>query len=679
MSAEALERMLAPRTIAVIGATPTEGKAGNALMHSLASFTGTVYPVHPNAREVLGRTAYNDVRGIPEAVDLVLLAVPAAIVPGAVAACAEASVGGVVIHAGGFAESGTDGAALQRCTADAVAGTETRILGPNTSGFIVPALSLCATFVRSAANLRSGPLAIVAQSGGVNHALAFGAEQEGLGIRLAVGLGNAVDLGFADILDYLSADEQVGVIALAIEGLGDGREVTSAIERLVDRVPVVALKLGRNDVSAFAQSHTGALTGSYEVTRAALRQAGAVVVDDTTALLDAARALSARRMAPRHSPGVGIITAQAGPGLLLADTLTTEGVHAPELPLPVQERLRELLGELTFLRNPVDTGRPGPTFAEVVQTVAQSEGIDALAVYLLDEPDAIDPRAVLSDANLGPVVLGTAGPSPDLVALRDDLAQIGVAVMPTPERTAAAVAGLIRDAESAARRVQNAPVTAAPQTGDLDGTSWDESRSKDLIARLGISTPRRCVCSTADEVAAAAQTIGFPVVLKLLHPQITHKTELGAVKVGLRDHVELAEAVVTLDAIPVDSPGKYLVESMAPPGPELIIGALRDPVFGPIVMLGAGGVNAEIISDTTIRLAPLSVAEAGTMLAGLASAPLYRGHRGAEPVDEQQLAEALSALGSVLVARSDLAEIEINPLRVTSGGLVALDALVVAA
>jgi acetyltransferase len=677
VSRSSLSRLFAPRTIAVVGASPTAGKAGNALMHSLAAFPGDVHPVHPTAEEVLGRPAYGDVRAIPHAVDLALLAVPAGVTPRAVAQCVEAGVGGIVVHAGGFAESGDDGVALQEATAAALDGSPTRLLGPNTSGFLAPPLGLCASFVASAQAISSGPLAIVAQSGGVNHALAFAAAAEGLGVHLAVGLGNAADVGFADVLDHLALDDEVGVVALAIEGLSEGRAVVAAIERLADRVPVVALKVGRTDVNAFAQSHTGALTGSYAVTRSALRQAGAVVVDDTTALLDAARALVARRLRPNASPGVAVVTGQAGPGLLLADALASAGAHAPELPVAVQDDLRRLLGDLTYLRNPVDTGRPGASFRAVLDVVAAADGIDATAVYLLDEPDAIDTRAVLGAPSPGPVVLGTAGRSRDVVALRDDLARSGVAVLPSPERAAAAIAAVVRDAQAAHARTTGAPVVDELGGRGIEGP-WDEGRAKALLDAVGITTPRRAICDGPQDALFAAQEIGYPVVAKLVHPELLHKTEYGAVHVGLRDAAELRVALNALTALPFAATGALLVEAMASPGPELILGATRDAVFGPIVMLGAGGVEAELIQDTATRLAPLSEHQAAQLLGELRLAGRYRGHRGAPAVDEQQLAGLIARLGALLVARADIAEIEINPLRVTRNGLIALDALVIA-
>lgn len=233
------------------------------------------------------------------------------------------------------------------------------MLGPNTSGFINPEAGVCASFVPGANEIEAGGIAIVAQSGGVNHALAFQAHNEGLGVRLAVGLGNAMDVAAADVLDHLAEDEGTRAIVLHVEGIPDGRRLFEAVGRATRRKPVVALKVGRSDVEAFAKSHTGALTGSWWLSRSALAQAGAVIVGDTIELLDAARALAASRLPPRPRPGVAVVSGQAGPALIIADALRTAGVELPGLKVDTVARVGELLPPLTYQRNPVDTGRPG--------------------------------------------------------------------------------------------------------------------------------------------------------------------------------------------------------------------------------------------------------------------------------------------------------------------------------
>jgi acetyltransferase len=670
IAAAPLERLFAPRSIAVVGASATPGKAGNALMGSLASFPGAVTAVNPRAEEIAGRPGAARVTEIPGGADLALLAVPPQAVPAVLADCGEAGVGAAVVHSGGWAESGVGGEALQAEAVAIAREAGIRLLGPNTSGFFAPAAGLCASFVRTAAELPGGGLAIVAQSGGVNHALAFQSVAEGLGIRLGVGLGNAADVGFAEVLEHLAHDDSVEVVALAIEGVSDGRRLVEAVERAAGRVPVVALKTGRTDVDEFSRSHTGALTGSWRVTRAALAQAGAVVVDDLTQLVDAAQALRLVRLPALAAPGVAVVTGQAGPGLLLADELGLLKVRLPELPAATVAQLAELLPPITFQRNPVDTGRPADTFGAVLATVEAADVVDLTSVYLLDEPDAVDPAAHLGAVD-GPAILTLTATPERLAAVRSELAPAGVPVLPTPERGARAVAAVVRDA------VQRGRASSA-RPGDFpalapDG-AWDENSAKTLVGEVGLAVPARVVCSNRGEARAALVELGAPVVVKVLHPEIEHKTEADGVHLGISDEAALERALDRIERIPG---ARYLVEETAPPGPELILGARRDPAFGPLVALGAGGTAAEAADDVAVRLAPLSAPEAASMLDELAAAGTFRGARGAPAVDEAALADAIVAFGDLIAGRDDIAEVEVNPLRVTAAGLVALDALVV--
>ena len=296
----------------------------------------------------------------------------------------------MVVYGGGFAEAGPQGERHQADLAAVVARTGIRLLGPNTSGFLAPGRGLIASFVPGAADVPAGRIAVVAASGGVNHALAFALTEAGHGVSLAIGLGNGADLAAEDVLDHLGDDGETAAVALHIESVADGRRLTDAVARLARTRPVVALVVGRSDIGAFAASHTGALATSWRTTRAALAQAGAVLVDDERELIDAVGALSLVRLRPGADPGVGVVTGQAGPGLLLLDELRGGGANVPELGRTRSARWRRLLPPLTYQRNPVDTGRPGPGFAEVLNVVAADPGVDLVAAYALHEPDAFD-------------------------------------------------------------------------------------------------------------------------------------------------------------------------------------------------------------------------------------------------------------------------------------------------
>ncbi|HZV75609.1 MAG TPA: acetate--CoA ligase family protein [Conexibacter sp.] len=677
-SPAALRALLAPRSIAVVGASASPAKAGHQLVAALAGFDGPVLPVNPTAERILGHRCYAAVGEIDEPVDLALLAVPAAVTPAALRDCAAAGVRAAVVCSGGFAEAGEAGAALQREVREIVEQTGIRVLGPNTSGFASPVAGVTAIFVPTARALRPGPLGIVAQSGGVNLTLAFMADAEGLGVSTAVGLGNAVDVGFADVVAYLAEDEATRAIALHVEGIADGRAVTEAIAAAVERKPVVALKVGGGGAgtAAFAQSHTGALAGDFDVAVAALRDAGAVVVDDLTALLDATHALAKTRARPAARAGVGVVTAQAGPGLLVADALQRIGVELPPLADATTARIAELLTPLTYQANPVDTGRPDRTLPDVVAAVASDARVDAVALYTLLEPAAVDLGAVLGELALGvPVLCATAGPPADVAALRAAVADAGVPVLASPERLAAATAAVVADARAQHMRAAPAPPTPAERMLDELSPALDEHAAKALLELHGIRAPRRWRCRDRDAARAALAALGRPAVVKALDARLAHKSDVGGVHVGVAEGAALERALDAIDAVR-PRPLAYLVEELAPSGIELLVGGIRDPAFGPVVVLGLGGVTAEALAQTALALAPLSHQRAVALVEALPAQRLLDGFRGLPAVDRDELAAIARAIGDVLVAYPEIAEVEINPLRATAAGLFALDALV---
>ncbi|CAM3518711.1 acetate--CoA ligase family protein [Kibdelosporangium persicum] len=666
-----------PRGIAVAGASDSPGKAGNALVRTLSSFDGDLYPVNPAGGTIAGRQAYPTVAEIGAPVDLAVLAVPPRAVPGVLADCGKAGVAAAIVCSGGFAEAGPDGAALQDTVTAVAREHGIRLLGPNTSGFVNPVDGVFASFVPGVADLPAGPAAIVAQSGGVNLALCFLAAAEGLGVRLGVGLGNAVDIGFADVLDYLADDDKTTVIGLHVEGVSDGRRLVDAVARAAARKPVVALKVGRTGVGDFARSHTGAITGPYALTRAALAQAGAVVVDDPTGLVDALRALAARRVPPTARPGVGVLTGQAGPGLIIADALHAAGVSVPALTPASRARLRELLPPLTYQDNPVDTGRPAGTFPEVAATVAADPGVDALAVYALDEPGALDLAAtVRAVADTVPVLVASGGPAATLDERQSELSELSVPLFRSPDRLARAMSALADDAAAAHRRAHRA-APARPAGRLLGPEPVDEHRAKELLTGFGVAAPARRACDTRAAAHQALTALGGPVVVKIRAASVIHKSDVDAVRTGVRTADALDAALDAIDraAAGLGVEARYLVERQAAPGPELIVGGTRDPVFGPAVLLGVGGVGVELAPDPVLRLAPLSDVDIQDMVAALPS-PLLAGYRGAPPVDRAAVGAAIGSVAALLLHYDDIAEVEVNPLRLTRDGPVALDAVI---
>lgn len=668
-----LAPLFEPRGIAVVGASRKPGKLGAAMARSLAGYAaagGRLALV--NGRDA---TMYRSL-GAAAAdgpVDLALICVPAPACPAVLAEAAAAGVRAAVVCGGGFAEAGGPGVDHQRRLADIAAESGIRLLGPNTSGFLAPHAGVTASFVPGAAQVPPGKVAVVAASGGVNHALAFLLAEAGHGVSLAVGLGNAVDVTAPDVLDHLAQDPHTAAVALHVESVADGPRLVESVRRLAARRPVAALVVGRHDVSAFAASHTGALATSWRTTRAALAQAGAVVVDDERELVDAVGALAATRVRPSADPGVGVVTAQAGPGLLLLDDLRGRGARVPELGAGTRQVLSELLPPLTFQRNPVDTGRPGPEFGRVLATVAADPGVDVIAGYALHEPEAVDLAAAVQEGRAAgvPVVLGLGGAGAEVAGERRALLEAGIAVAVDPRGVAAATAALLADARARSRAFEP-PAPEAVPTGL--GGAYDEHRAKTLLERIGVATMPRRACEDRAAAHAVLAESGGPVAVKLLDASVLHKTEIGGVHLGVTTPAELDAALDRLDA--AGAP-RYLVEAMAPPGVDLVVGARRDPVFGPVVLLGLGGTTAEVLADVAIRLAPLTPAEAAAMPSELAGRALLTGWRGGPVLDTLELGRLVAALGALLAANPALDDIEINPLRLTADGLVALDAVIV--
>lgn len=685
-----LDRLFQPASVAVVGASAAPGKLGSVMLSAVAQGSAgidTVYGINPRSE---GDGMYLSLRAATEfhdsPADLAVLCVPAAATPDALRAAADCGVGAAVICSGGFAEVGGDGVALQEELAKIVGATGIRLLGPNTSGFFRPGAATV-SFVPTVRHIAAGSVAVVAASGGMNHALSFLLSEQGVGVGLGVGLGNCVDVTNVDVLEYLRTDPSITAVALHIESVEDGAALLSAVRAVTADKPVVALVVGRSDVSAFSASHTGALATSWRTTRALLAEAGAVVVDSEQQLVDAMAVLSRSRLPAAPDPGIGVVTAQAGPGLMVLDQLLAQGIRVPTLTESTRRHLSRLLPPMTYQANPVDTGRPGPTFDAVLAATAADPAIDALAVYALAEPDAIDLADAVRRSGVHeqlPVVLGVGGPARAVAETATAAAASAVPVLPGPTALATGIRALVADARARHLRSETDATPTEPSGGATLPTRAispdiafpaDEATAKDLLDTLGFTTPPRRVCANRDTAHRALTELPTPVAVKLLDPAVLHKTEIGGVHLNIRTAAELDTALDALDAIGAPA---YLVESMAGTGVDLLLGVRRDPVFGPIVVAGLGGTTAEAIGDVAIRSHQVTPAGAAAMLDDLQCAPLLDGWRGGPVLDRGEFARSTVTLVRYLTDHPDIADIEINPLRLTTTGLIALDAVVVA-
>jgi acetate---CoA ligase (ADP-forming) len=676
----ALERLFNPKSIAVVGASPDESKAGYQMLYSLKDFPGKLYPINPKAGTILGFKACPNLRSVGHSVDLVVLTIPAAACVNVLKEAGEAGTGAALIISGGFAETGGDaGTKMQKKILSVCREYNIRLLGPNTAGFVNPWSKVVPNFNPWTAEISAGHIGLVSQSGAMCLTLASMIHAQNLGVSLATGIGNGADVNVSDAVEYLADDPKTSVILLYLEGVRDGRKLYDIIGRTTPRKPVLVLAMGRGDIAEFAASHTGNIIGSYEVKTAALKQAGAVIVESSDDLIDAANLLSRVRLRPKKDPGVGLLTGQAGPGMVIADYLRSHNVKLPELHSLTVDKIRRALPPLTFIRNPVDTSRPGETFSDVLNAVSDDPSIDILAVFALCEPAVIDPVSIFGNADgiKQPVVFGTAGIKGEIDSTIKSLSDLNIAAFASPDRVAKAVQALVEDSRAAYRKRKST-------TGRIHAikiatlfNNQGEDKAKDILNEIGISTPRRFACKSRVEAMDAFRSLNKPVVAKILHESILHKTDVGGVIMGINSEGHLEYALNSIDTIITGKGRRYLLEETANDGIEVIIGATNDPSFGPAVMVGLGGTAAEALNDATMRMAPLSLSEAREMILEMRSRALFIGWRGANPLDIDSLAESLVRIGQLMIDHPEIKEMDLNPVRVYEKGISALDALIV--
>jgi acyl-CoA synthetase (NDP forming) len=676
-----LDRLFKPRSIAVIGASNDEYKAGYQIVSALADFPGALYPINPHADEILGFKVYPTLSAVGKPVDLVILSIPAAGCADVLIEAGETGAGGALIISGGFGETGDEGKSVQDEIVSVCRRYGMRLLGPNTAGFRNPKAGVTANFAPWIGELKAGPVGVVSQSGAINLILAAAMHNQGLGISLATGIGNGVDVGVADVVEYLAEDAETKVIALYLEGVSKGgRRLYEVLCRAVEKKPVVVFPVGQADISDFAVSHTGNLMGSFALKKAALIQAGAVVVSSSNDLVDAAKVLSKVRLKARPNPGVGLLTGQAGPGMVIADYLRSHAINLPKLSASTIKRISELIPPMTFIKNPVDTGRPGPAFREVLLAMAKDSAIDVLVTFAIHEPAVIDPVALFREMKEEveqPLVFGTAGFSEHVSPTQKALEAIQVASFVSPDRTARATRALIEDAKAAYRKTRPGQDPAGfPEMDPIESVP-DESVAKSILETLGIRTPSRVVCGTHEEAKTALHNLGGPCAVKILSPGIIHKTDVGGVHLNVRTEEQLLSALEQIDAVETRGERGYLIEEMAPEGLEIIIGAADDPGFGPTVLLGLGGTAAEALNDVVMRLAPLGLFDALDMIAELKSSALFDGWRGGPAYDKKAAAETLVKIGHFINHHPEIQEMDLNPVRVHEKGLTVLDAVIV--
>ena len=677
-----LDALFTPRRVALVGASEQPGKTGELIWRGLADFPGEVVPVSRSAGTVGGRRAYPTLAEVPGEIDLAVIVVPAAAVPQVIRDAAAKGVPAAVVISGGFAEVGPQGARLQDEMMAAARAGGVRIAGPNCFGVQNCDLPLNAS-IAAGTPAGGGGLSLVTQSGAYGMAMHSLGHDEGLRFAKVYAAGNQADVSTAELLDYLGADPASRTLCFFLESLSQGRAFFDSAARVTPHAPVIVAKTGRSVAGArAAASHTASLAGSELIWRAAFEQAGVILARSGLEMMDVARALDAQP--PPVGSRVAIITNSGGIGVELADLLADEGLQVPELSPALQERLRAVLPAHASARNPIDITPVWQQFAElyplVLDLVARSGEVDAVVPVLLQRSATPPVAHAVAAATLrlredgvpAPVYVCWVAPR-SARAGADLLQDAGVPCFDWPERTARALGHAAR--YGAARAVVRSPSASAPPprpagVGALPDGWLDPDAAAVVLTAAGIATVPAQTCASAAAAVVAAERLGYPVVAKVVHRDLLHKSEVGGVRVGLPTPAAVHAAAV--DLLACKAGAQVLVQPQAA-GIEVIIGGLRDPHFGPAVLVGLGGIFVEAIDDVAVGLAPLHHDQALRLLAGLRGHPVLAGSRGRQPVDLAALAEMICAVGDLLVAVPEIAELDLNPVLVSARECLAVD------
>jgi acetyl coenzyme A synthetase (ADP forming)-like protein len=696
--ARSIARLLAPRSIAVIGASREPGTIGHELLRNLVTgeFNGPVYPVHPTATAVASVRAWPDVLSIPDEVDVAVVVVPAAQVLEVVQQCAQKRVRGLVVITAGFAETGEDGRRREHELAEIARRHGMRLVGPNCMGVINtdPDVRMSATFAPFSAT--QGRIGFSSQSGALGIELLAQASRLGVGISSFVSIGNKADVSSNDLLQYWEDDPDTDVILLYLESFGNPRKFARLARRISRSKPIVAVKSGRSRAGTrAASSHTAALATPDVAVDALFRQTGVIRVDTLEQLFETAQVLANQPLPPGRR--VAIVSNGGGPGILAADACEATGLEVPELSDATQARMRSFVSPDASVRNPVDlvASASAPIYERAVQAVLDDAGIDALLVIF------VPPISVANDDVASAISAGTAAAG-DKTVVACFLGRHGVPqqmgqgssdggakrCIPSflfPESAAAALARATEHAEWIRRPVGTVPeldgvdieraraLVADALRGHEDGLWLDPDTALDLCACFGVPHAGVRRVATADEAAEAAAAIGGPVALKAGSGAIVHKSDVGAVRLGLDSPDTVRDAFTAMQAGLGDAMGGAVVQPMVEPGVETIVGVTHDPSFGPLVLFGMGGVAAELLRDTSLRIVPITDADAHEVVRSLRSSPLLFGYRGAPEVDVAALEDVVIRVGQLADALPEVAEMDCNPVIVSPQGATAVD------
>ena len=698
MTIRNLEYLFRPTSIALIGASDRAGSVGATVMRNLLAggFSGAIYPVNPRHRTVAGRTAFPDVAQLPEAPELAVIATPPLAVPQVIRALGERGTRAAVVLTAGLAQAmDAHGASLSQAMLDAARPHLLRILGPNCVGLLVPALGINASFAHTAA--LPGTLAFVSQSGGLTTAVLDWAKSRGIGFSHFVSLGDSADVDFGDVLDYLASDPATRAILLYIESVRAARKFMSAARAAARNKPVLAVKAGRAPEGArAAASHTGALAGADDVYDCAIRRAGMLRVGSIGELFDAVETLARAR--PVFGDRLAIMTNGGGPGVMATDALVRAGGKLAPLSEETLNRLDKLLPATWSRGNPVDIIGDAPVerYTATLETLIGESQADA--ILFIHVPSAIVPAIEIARACAplakGQRILASWLGGDALDQARAVFEDAGIPTYETPEGAVAGFLQLVeyrRNQQALMETPPSVPGGYAPDAGTARETVQQvlaqgrevltEPEAKRVLAAYGIPVVRTRTANDAEGAGRIAQELGFPIALKILSPQVTHKSDVGGVVLNLESAHQVSIAAEAMarrlrERVPGAELAGFAVQEMVrrPRAYETIVGVSVDPMFGPIILFGQGGVAVEVIADRAVALPPLNLVLAKDLVSRTRIARLLGGYRDRPPADRQALYLALTQVSQLVIDLPEIVELDINPLLVDDGGVIVLDA-----
>ena len=692
----AVELFLRPRAVAVIGASRERGTVGAELLHNLSQggFRGSVYPVNRSTSEVQGLRAYGSVGELPAAVDLAIIAVPAAQVADVARQCAAAKTRALLVISAGFAETGGEGMRRQQELLAVCRESGMRLVGPNCFGVVntSPEVLLNATF--AAHPPAAGTIGFLSQSGGLGIAMIEGASRMQLGLSSFVSIGNRLDVSGNDLLEYWEHDEATRVVLLYLESFGNPRRFARIARRVGRAKPIVAVKSGRSPAGARAtSSHTGALLASSDVTVDALfGQAGVIRTDTMQELFEVGALLSRQPVPPGRR--VAIVTNVGGPAILCADACQAAGLDVVELPESVRERLAGFLPAEASVGNPIDmiaTASP-ESYRRTIETLLQERCCDAIVAIFVPTliTDAAEVAREISAAAAGARGVTLATVLMNAERLREVAAnELQPPNFDFPEDAARALAHAARYASWRARPVGQAPSFPGCRADEAAAIitralareeSWlAPAHVAALLDCYGLPLVQSRIVTRVGDAASAARELGYPVALKGIAAGLLHKTDAGAVRLGLDSAHAVMLAAREIGAA-VEEAGYELqgliVQPQIEPGVELLMGMVNDESFGPVIACGAGGTLTEVLGDVAVRITPLSDLDAREMLRSLRVFRLLEGYRGSPACDIAAVEEVLLRLGALVEAHPEIAELDANPVIARADGAVIVDARV---